>query len=288
VVPNLALATCERLPRLDPDAEHLVPALEALGITATPLVWDDPHAPFADADLTVIRTCWDYVPRRDQFCAFVESLPAVCNDPATIRWNTDKVYLRDLETAGFPIPRSHFAPPGTPVELPRGRCVLKPTVGSGSRGAHRFEVDEHEAAQLHAAKLHAKGLTVLTQPYIDAVDTEGETAMIFFNGVFSHSITKGAMLLAGPGSELDPTGLAFAERITPHSPTTAEYDLAQRIVDWLTPTPLYARVDLLPGPTGPLVVELELVEPGLFFSFTTGAEDRFARAISDRLVALGH
>ena len=96
------------------------------------------------------------------------------------------------------------------------------------------------------------------------------------------------MLLAGPGSELDPTGLAFAERIAPHEPTTAEFDLAQRIVSWLTPTPLYARVDLLPGPTGPLVVELELVEPGLFFGFTTGAEDRFARAISDRLVALGY
>lgn len=280
---SIALATCARLPHLDPDAAGLVPALAEVGVDAQVLVWDDPTARFADAELTVIRTCWDYVPKRSAFLDFVDQLPAVLNDPATIRWSTDKSYLADLAAEGFPIPSSHFAPPGAEPVLPRGRCVLKPTVGSGSRGAHRFEANEHEAALAHAATLQRRGLTVLTQPYVDAVDTLGESALIYFGGVFSHSITKGAMLLDGPGSELDPTGLAFAERITPHEPTPRERELADAIVAWLNPTPLYARVDLLPGVDGPLVVELELVEPGLFFGSTTGGEARFAAAIADRL-----
>ena len=49
--------------------------------------------------------------------------------------------------------------------------------------------------------------------------------------------------------------------------------------------PLYARVDLLPGPRGtPRLLELELAEPSLFLGYAEGAAQRFAREVAQFLV----
>jgi hypothetical protein len=45
---------------------------------------------------------------------------------------------------------------------------------------------------------------------------------------------------------------------------------------------VYARIDLLPGPDGPVVIEVELTEPSLFLSYADGAADRLADAIAAR------
>ncbi len=281
---TVALATCRELPDLDPDGAGVVAAFNRFGVTAVPLIWDDPAAPFADFDLTVIRTCWDYVPRREAFLAWASTLPRVLNPVEMLRWSTDKRYLAELAAAGFPIPASWFFAPGEEVSVPEGRCVVKPTVGAGSRGARRFEAEESSLAIDHARALQREGATALIQPYLDGVDAEGESALLFFNGEFSHSITKGPMLeIGGVGRALDATGLAFAEQITPHKATDEERDLARRLIDWLPEMPTYARVDLLPSADGPVIVELELVEPSLFFQMTSGAEERFASAVVDRL-----
>ncbi len=201
-----------------------------------------------------------------------------------LEWSTDKRYLAELGAAGFPIPTSWFFAPGEEVSVPEGRCVVKPTVGAGSRGARRFEEGEAALAIAHARALQKEGATALIQPYLDGVDTSGESALLFFGGAFSHSITKGPMLeIGGVGRALDATGLAFAEQITPHEATTEERALAEQLIGWLPEIPTYARVDLLPSPDGPVVVELELVEPSLFFQMTSGAEERFAQAVVDCL-----
>ena len=281
---SIALATCEELPWLDEDGVGVVAGFARLGVQAVPLVWSDLTAPFDAFDATVIRTCWDYVPVRDEFLCFVERQRIVRNTAPTIAWNTDKRYLRDLAASGFPVPASLFIAPGESAELFEGRLVVKPTVGAGSRGARRFEAHERLEAESHVDALHREGATALIQPYLDAVDHYGEAALIFFGGEFSHSVNKAAMLEAGGvGRALDATGLAFAEKITAHVATNEELDLALAVVASLEEVPPYARVDLLPSANGPVVVELELVEPSLFFAFTTGGEDRYARAVLDSL-----
>jgi hypothetical protein len=42
---------------------------------------------------------------------------------------------------------------------------------------------------------------------------------------------------------------------------------------------LYARVDVIPGPEGPVVLEFEATEPSLFFRHSAGSAGRYARAI---------
>lgn len=47
------------------------------------------------------------------------------------------------------------------------------------------------------------------------------------------------------------------------------------------PELLYARVDLVPGPTDEaIILEVELTEPALFLDFSDGGADRLADAIA--------
>jgi hypothetical protein len=46
---------------------------------------------------------------------------------------------------------------------------------------------------------------------------------------------------------------------------------------------LYARVDVIPTPYGPVVLELELIEPSLHFRYDQDAAARFAASVSRRL-----
>jgi hypothetical protein len=121
----------------------------------------------------------------------------------------------------------------------------------------------------------------MVQPYLAAVDGYGETALLYFAGRFSHAIRKGPML---DGPDLGVPGLYKAEEISARVPTPAERAVADRVLAASAADPLYARVDLIPGPDGaPLLVELELTEPSVFLAHGDGAAQRFAEAIAARL-----
>jgi O-ureido-D-serine cyclo-ligase len=142
--------------------------------------------------------------------------------------------------------------------------VVKPAIGAGARDTQRYTRAERAAAVAHVQRLLDAGRSVLVQPYLDQVDASGETALIFFDGVFSHAIRKGPLLARGEG----PTQALFAtEDIVAREPGTAEFDVAHRALEAIPFARLaYARVDLLPSPDGPRLLELELTEPSLFFA----------------------
>lgn len=282
---HVLLATCADLPEGDEDADLLVSALAAHGIDAQWRVWSAP-GPW-HADLVVIRSTWDYTLDRAGYLDWAASVPRLRNRADVVAWNSDKVYLRELAAAGVPIVPTEFAAPGAEITFGAHReFVVKPSVGAGSKGAGRFTVASHEGARQHVAALHDAGRTVLVQPYLGDVDTVGETALIYVDGEFSHAVTKGAMLPAGAINALDPGfshSLFVEERITAATAGAAELAIGTRVLDWVRQrfgTPLYTRVDLLPGPNGPVLVELELTEPSLFLGYAAGAADRFAAAIA--------
>jgi glutathione synthase/RimK-type ligase-like ATP-grasp enzyme len=243
-------------------------------------VWDDPTARWDDG-FVAIRSTWDYTKRRAAFLAWARQVPQLANPADIVEWNSDKVYLRALAEAGLPVVPTAWAGPDEPVSIPfDGEVVVKPSVGAGSRGAGRFGPDQRADALEHAAALQAAGRTVMVQPYLSGVDEAGETALLFFAGRFSHAIRKAPLLEPGVRHSLEAEHLWVPETITPREPGAAELAVAQRVVDHIGPL-LYTRVDLLPTPDGPVVVELELVEPSLFL--TTGGEDaagRFAAAVA--------
>lgn len=284
---SVRLATCAAFPDGDEDAPALRRALGECNIDARWVVWADPAVDWSSG-LTVLRSTWDYTQRRAQFLDWVRRVPALLNPAEVVVWNSDKTYLRDLERAGVPITPTLVAPPGTVASLPsEGEFVVKPSVGAGSRGVGRFQPAEVVAATRHVAALHAAGRTVLIQPYLSEVDEAGETALIYFDGEFSHAVRKGPMLVSGAAHDVAETsGLFIDENISARTASREELAVGRRAISALRSAfgapLLYARVDLLPSPSGPVVVELELTEPSLFLSYRPGAADRFAAAIVAR------
>lgn len=266
-VKKVLLAGCAALPRGDGDEDVLLPALAAAGCSAEWIVWDDPSAPVADADLVVLRATWDYAPRRDEFLRWCSSVPRLLNAQDVVRWNTDKAYLLDLAAAGLPIVPTELVRPGESARWPDGAFVVKPSVGAGSRGARRFAAGEFDAASEHLAGLHATGHSALVQPYQSTVDTDGETALVFVSGKYSHAFVKGAMLT---GTGMDASGLFVEETVHAVEPSPEVLQFSEQAMDAAVGvlgierhSLLYARVDVVRGADGPLLLELELAEPSL-------------------------
>lgn len=282
---RVLLAACAALPRGDGDDEVLLTALREAGCVADWIVWNDPAAPTADADLVILRATWDYDASRAAFLAWCESVPRLRNTAAVARWNTDKAYLLDLAAAGVAIVPTELVAPGAEARWPDGEFVVKPSVGAGSRGAKRFAPGEAARADAHLRTLHAGGRAALVQPYQSAVDSDGETAVVFIAGEYSHAFVKGPLLV--PGTGLDSSGLYAPETldVADMSPELREFaadavDAGARVLGVDRAELLYARVDVVRGANGePLLLELELTEPSLGFKFGGGsAAQRMAAA----------
>jgi hypothetical protein len=282
---RIALATCSALPDLDADEQLLLAPLRALDVEPVAAVWDDASVDWAEFDLVVIRSTWDYTARREEFLQWTRRMPRIVNPADVVAWNTDKRYLKDLAEAGVPVVPTDWIEPGQPAELPPGgRHVLKPAVGAGSVDAGLFDLaTAHEAklARAHAERLLAARQTVMVQPYLERIEAHGEAALIFTGGEFSHAVTKGAML--GGQRELV-GGLYKAEVIRPRDASEAEMAVALAALAAIPGDPerlAYARVDLVPDAHGaPVLIELELTEPSLFLSKSPGSADRFAHHLA--------
>ncbi|MEJ2854546.1 MULTISPECIES: ATP-grasp domain-containing protein [unclassified Saccharothrix] len=275
---KVLLASCASLPTGDGDDDALVGALADVGVDASWSVWGSGET----ADLVVLRSTWDYPERRDEFLAWCASVPALANPAAVVPWNTDKTYMLDLARSGVPVVPTALASPGF-SDWPSGEFVIKPTIGSGSRGALRVSPGDFETASAHLASLDGPALV---QPYQAAVDAVGETALVYLGGQYSHAFTKGAMLTKD--AEYDESGLYIVERLSGAHPTGPQHRVAEDALDaaathlGLHRTDfLYARVDLVTDSDGsPLLLELELVEPSLGFRQTDAtAPRRFASAV---------
>jgi glutathione synthase/RimK-type ligase-like ATP-grasp enzyme len=274
---RVALATCAALPSLHEDDAALPASLAALGVEAVPAVWDDPAVDWAGFDLVVVRSTWDYVPRRPEFLAWARSVPRLANPAEVVGWNTDKRYLRELGEAGVPVVETTFLAPGDGYAPPAGEHVVKPVVSAGASDTARYGPGEDSGP--HVRRLLDAGRGVMVQPYLAGVDAEGETAVLSFSGVLSHAARKAPVLVPDLA---DPDDV----EITPAEASAAQREVADRALAAVpfTGPLLYARVDLVPGPDGaPVVLELELTEPGLFLAASPGSAERFAAAVAERV-----
>lgn len=278
-----ALITARAARALDEDLPPLATAMQAHGLPFEIVDWDDPGVDWSRYAVAVLRSTWDYVDRYAEFrdwLARVERCTRLLNPPDVLRWNTHKGYLLELAARGVPIVPTTLLRPGDALALPEiDELVVKPAIGAGSRDARRFRGDP-DGALAHSRRLLDAGRDVLVQPYLKRVDAAGETALMHFGGSYSHAIRKGPLLPANA----DATRALFApEQIVAREPGEDERALARQVLATLpfAEPLLYARVDLLRGEDGsPLLLELELAEPSLFFEHAPGSAARFVAALA--------
>jgi hypothetical protein len=289
---RIAIATsaaAQMTPQFDDD-ERLAGVLRARGVDARLARWDS-EEDWRRFDLVVVRSTWDYMERLEEFLEWAESVgDRLRNAPEVLRWNSDKRYLADLEAAGLAVVPTVFVEPGDPTPPLEGEVVVKPTVSAGGRDTGRFRPAAYEEARALLERLSGDGRTAMVQPYLGAVDDRGETALVFIAGELAHALRKRAVLRPDEVAPVRDDALGAAEAmydpelVTAGESTAAEGEVATRILDHVSDrfgsTPLYARVDLVPGPTGdPILIELELVEPNLYLSIHPDSAERLADAM---------
>ena len=296
---TLALVTAVAASGHDDDLVPLLDACAEAGLHARAVAWDDPTVSWSRFDAALLRSPWDYTERLPEFlawCASVGRVTELLNPLNVVRWNTDKHYLADLATVGIPVVPTHFVEPDAePMDalaaflaaFDTHELVVKPTVSAGARDTQRYGRDQQFAAGNHVARLLDQERSVMLQPYLASVDHRGETALLYFDGQFSHAIRKAAQLTPGEGARQAPMALGD---IAVGSASVAERALAEKVLAATArlrqlESPLaYARIDLVTGPDGePCLLELELTEPSLFFAQAPGSAARFASLLASHL-----
>jgi glutathione synthase/RimK-type ligase-like ATP-grasp enzyme len=270
---KLRIATCKVLPEPDADEAPLAAALAAAGIDAPLVAWDDPAADWDAPVPTLIRSTWNYPLHIDAFLQWVQRAAAsapLLNPPDIVRTNLYKRYLLDLQARGVPVVPTTLVERGATCELPATKIVIKPEVGAGSLDAKVF--DDGRTGLEHLRSITARG-AALVQPFIGSVQQYGERSLIWIDGAFTHAIRKNPRFSTDAESVTGPMPIADDERAIA---TAALAPYVDRI--------FYGRVDMVRDDGGaPMVMELELVEPSLFFPKHPPALDRFVAGLVRRL-----
>ncbi|MER7673571.1 hypothetical protein ABTY61_34625 [Kitasatospora sp. NPDC096128] len=289
-VARVAVVTSDDGVECDVDLPLIVDALRAGGLSAEPVVWDTAAVPWERFGLAVIRSTWDYVERLDEFLTWADATAAVTrlwNPAPIVRWNSDKHYLAGLARHGVAVTPTRFLEPGTQLQLTPADfgaadgVVVKPAVSAGALDTARYEPGQHVDAARHARMLLHQNRSVMVQPYLPRV-AEGERALIFVDGTFSHAIRKDP-LLTEPGV-IDNDRVPHLG-VAPYQPIEAEIRTASAALAAVpSPSaPLFARVDLVLNNVGePVVLELELIEPNLFLQTNPEGLGRFFEAVAVR------
>lgn len=287
---RVALVTCRDLAELTESDQVLAAALRARGIAADPAIWNDAETDWRRYDLVVIRSPWDYFHHIGEFIGWIDRLEAagvpLANDPAVLRWNSHKRYLRELADRGAPVTPSLWLDMGSAgagrdldaLVAERGwqRVVIKPAVSGGAHETWVTTAPLDAAARTRVSAMRTRG-DVLVQPFIDAVTRDGEVSFLFVEGRFTHAVRKRAA--AGDFRVQIEHGGSFDRE-----PVTAgQVDAAARVLAMAPAPTLYGRVDAVVSQTEFLLMELEVLEPDLFFTTAPEAAELLAVAIERRI-----
>ena len=279
-------ATCDHQPLIARDDQPLADALAALGVEVTPIPWTeiDPYAAI-EAPPILLRSTWDYHRVPTMFVAWPEALAdagrATMNPPRVARGNVDKIYLQKLEAAGIAIPKTRWLDRVDNETIHRimsdqgwDRAVLKPRIAATAYGT--FLVSRGSTlTDDDLAPARASG--ALLQEVIPEIGTHGETSIVYAGGGFSHAVVKRTR-----DGEFR-VQQDFGGRVDACSPSATLLSFAASVMSHVPDNCLYARVDLVESSRGPLLMELELIEPELYFLIVPGAAERMAGLIVHRL-----
>jgi glutathione synthase/RimK-type ligase-like ATP-grasp enzyme len=280
---TVALVTCAAHPNLSPDDRLLLPALRALGFEPLARRWDEPDEPWAGHAAVVVRSCWDYHRRAAEFLGWLDRVETagarVFNPVPILRWNADKRYLRDLASAGIEVVPTAWVDEREQGSLAaladaRGwrRVVVKPSVSATAfqtwrTGPEVTDDDERRFRELTGER------PALVQPYLPDIE-RGEFSLVFLDGQYSHAVLKRPR----PGDFRVQTD--FGGTVEPVRPDSHVVEAAVRVLRAAPGDTLYARVDLCLVAGRVQLMELELLEPALFFGTEAAAPERFAEALA--------
>jgi glutathione synthase/RimK-type ligase-like ATP-grasp enzyme len=255
--------------------------LRELGWEVTSVSWRRQALDWSQFEAVIIRTTWDYHLEPDAFLEVLEGIAAsgarLANPLPLVRWNARKTYLRDLAFRGLPVVPTVWgtSPDSADVaglfdELGSGEIVIKPVISASAKDTFRLRRDS-DAFEIGAV---FSSREYMAQPFVASIVDEGEQSLFYFGGEYSHAVRK------TPKQEDFRVQEEHGGLIVPVDPPAGLIELGRRCLGALDYPTLYARVDLVRLASGDYaLMELELIEPSLYFRMDSGAARRFARAL---------
>jgi glutathione synthase/RimK-type ligase-like ATP-grasp enzyme len=269
------------------ESERLVlPHLAAAGVEASIVDWNA-ACDFAQFDLVILRTCWDYHLRGAEFTGWLQRTAQdvlILNNVETVLWNRNKLYLRELQALGIRIAPTVFVSGGESVQTEEWqhvrewqKVVVKPAVSATAYKTWLFE-----SAMLpdkDALKSKMQGEPFLVQQFIPEIETQGEISFIYLNGVYSHAVLKHPAV--GDFRVQKDFG-GSAEAIVPSAALVEQAQAIAAAIKYVDDS-LYCRIDAVEKDGQLTLMEVELIEPELFLGLAEGAAEKFAKAIVGRM-----
>jgi glutathione synthase/RimK-type ligase-like ATP-grasp enzyme len=284
-VTRVAFVTYAELPLLYDDDKLAAELLRSRGLEVEAVLWDSAEVRWEEFDAVVLRSCWEYHLRTEEFLNWIALMERrnvrLWNAPAVVRENADKHYLRRLAAEGVTVAPTVWLESGDDFSLAAileqqgwSRAVIKPVISMSAyrtwlTNPSRAASDETEVREM----LSSSG--VMIQRFIPEVQTQGEWSFVFFMREYSHAVLK----IPKPGDFR--TQRDFGGRHAESAPPGRLIEQAQNIILKVKEPLLYARVDAVEVDAELILMELELIDPVLFFGHSAGAAGRFADAVEN-------
>jgi glutathione synthase/RimK-type ligase-like ATP-grasp enzyme len=262
-------------------------ALATRGIGAERVVWQDGIEGLSDFDAVLIRSCWDYHEKPEEFEDWLGELDSlstpVFNDPEILRWNMRKTYLRDLEERGLPVIPTEFLEPHANLRLEslldrRGwdDVVVKPMIGAGG---YRMTRTARERLDRDRESIHSlmNDRGIIIQPYRERIRRDGEWSFVFFGGCYQYTIHK------KPPSDDYRAHEKRGATYEPVEPPEIVVDRVRELVDRAELDCLYQRMDGLVLDGSIELMEMECLEPSFYFTHYPEGASSLAKKLAEMI-----
>jgi len=271
------------------DEDQLLSAiLKELGISHEIIAWSDPEVDWSAFSQLLIKSTWDYFDFYPEFLVWIKKIKElgmpVLNDLDTIRWNSSKAYLLEIESQGFPTIAGLILEKGSKPTLEQiqtkvtsDTIVIKPLVSGGAKNTLKIPITDWATFEDKVSDL-LREEAFLVQPFVKEVAEVGEFSLIFFNQTFSHAVLK------TPAKSDFRVQHYYGGTIREIHPDSVLLESAQKLIDRFGKGTLYGRVDgvLIDGIFH--LMELELIEPYLFLGLSEKAIPNYREALRERLL----
>ena len=279
---KIALLTCEKLPDLNPEDQKIIPALAQHNIESSAVIWSDKTVNWTDFDYLIFRNTWDYFEKETEFKIWLDHIEKLgiktLNPIEVIKQNIHKFYLREMEQQGITILPTLFIDKTAHLDLAKRipshwkKAVIKPAFSAGSYLTEVFDVSNSTEIDQQYERI-ALEKELLVQEFMPQIQTLGETSFIFFNKKFSHAVNK------KPVEGDFRVQSLFGGIYTLVHPSQDLIQKAQKVVDTFKEDLLYARVDGILIDQELYLMEVECIEPDLYFNLSENSLKRFVASI---------
>lgn len=284
---KLGFITCEEIKDLYHDDLHLIKPFQEIGIEVEAFIWDGEQN-ITDFDALLFRSAWDYHFKTKQFEAWLDKMEKsnlpIFNPISIIKKNYDKFYLKDFAEKGFLILPTLFFENVKDLDLKEilknqdwEKAVIKPSISMSAFKTYLITPENIDEFQLKLPAIY-EDRRVIVQQFAKPITETGEWSLVFFEKEYAFTVLK-----SPKKGEFRVQG-ELGGSIQLKEPAENIIQQAKEFLDYYEEDILYARVDGVIENGQFYLMELELIDPELYFRIASAGKEKFVKAVKSRLL----